>query len=151
MCEALAPGTICSSNGICVNESICVCTVEGFTTLGDLRYEPGLDCDCFTPAILALWILVIVFSLCACCISATQLVSPLIRVGIRSTLTQSVKRVQLGAVFSSAGFLILGIWRVSDINSTQIGVNVGITYFSILVGLNFSYFALYMQYEFFQI
>lgn len=159
MCEALPPGSVCSSNGVCVNNSnllspdlppsFCNCTVPGFSSICDIRFQPGLDCDCYLPAILALWSLVIVFSVLTIASSFIQVLPPILNLGLKLVMKETIKRVHLGIISACLFWLSLGVWRVSDIENTAVGYDVAITYYAVFVGSYFAIFALYVQYQFF--
>jgi hypothetical protein len=151
--EILVPGTLCSTNGFCNNttQGKCICTVPGFSGMGDLRFQDGLDCDVSLPAIQALWALAAIFSFCAVSSSVAQLTLLVQRQGLRTSLNQRLNKIHFGIVLTTFHWFILAIWRLSDIRTTAIGDDVSVTYFSVFTGQIFTVFALTLLYQFYMI
>lgn len=151
MCLVFSPSTQCSSNGYCVNssttETICNCTAPGFSSLGDWRFQSGLDCDVYIPAVLAIWCLVLVFATLALLLSTFEL----FRRGYRNITNHALSKVHLSLMAVEVGWLITSIYRVSDINNTPIGVDVAITYIATFSFLITSAAALYILLLFYSI
>jgi hypothetical protein len=148
MCEALAPGTVCSSNGYCSNET-CICTAIGYSSLGDFRFQSGLDCDVYLPAIEGLWACVLIFATFCIFSSCWHLVFLVRKKGWRLGSKQNVFIVQASFATVCPLWVALAGWRLSDVENSTVGTDVGLTYFFILASAGFVVLAAVLLYEFY--
>jgi hypothetical protein len=116
-CEVLAPGTVCSSNGICLqdanNNSYCQCTVAGFSTMGDTRFQSGLDCDVHIPTITAMWWLILIISLMSSTVPLYALARSIRKLGSVWKLTSRIINIiYLTSAPICILFTTMSAWRL---------------------------------------
>ena len=152
MCLLLTPGPECSAHGICINissqqASICECTTPGFSSLGDWRFEEGLDCDVYLPAILAIWSLVLIFSVLGMLSSSVQIIHQ----GFKNIRNNVFFKVHVSLLAVEIGWFITSIIRLSDISKTPVGTNETVTYIATLSYLITLAAALYVLFLFYTV
>ena len=142
----------CSGNGACFpnssisNRPFCFCSND-WTSVGDLRYQFGINCDVYVPVVIALYALILVLALILLFYNMWSFLLTLRR----------VPRIRLNILIHVIIFLAdlsyIGLSLVRIIYPTEraIGLDGSCTFFFFLANCSLYLFGAILLYKFFQI
>ena len=152
MCQAFPPTGVCSANGFCSNvTNSCICTKPGFSSIGDFRFKPGVDCDIYLPAIEGLWITSAIFGMTAFICSLAQISRAVMKKGFEVFRTNTIVKIHTLIMTMEFFWFVIAVWRVSDLEHTAIGMYPPITFFMLFSWCLSSIVALSLIFQFYTV
>jgi hypothetical protein len=126
MCILMDPETRpCGGHGTCSPANICVCDA-GWSSIGDLSFDPANECSLFTPAIQAEWVLFFVVMSFAVAGSMWSLAKRF-RAGKLTQESMHHWIIFFMAIFEGCMFLPLAVMKILDPPHYAVGLHVGVT------------------------